>query len=71
MMCMKRFSIAYETLAARLKDGKPFGLLSQQTSPLGERLHVQFPRTFTLASQGSAPVSVTVHSSYHGSGGIL
>ena len=46
MMCMKRFSIAYETLAARLKDGKPFGLLSQQTSPLGERLHVQFPRTF-------------------------
>ena len=43
---MKCFSLAYETLAARLEDGAPFGLLSQQTSPLGERLRARFPRTF-------------------------
>ena len=40
------FKIDYASLVARLKDGKPFGLLSQQTSPLGERLHAQLPRAF-------------------------
>ena len=40
------FKIAYGPLIAQLKDGKPFGLLSQQTSPLGERLHAQLPRAF-------------------------
>ena len=46
MVRMKPFSIASDTLANRLKDGLPFGLLSQQTSPLGELLYARFPRTF-------------------------
>lgn len=46
MAAMKHFSVNYSSLAAKLKDGKPFGLLSQQTSPLGERLYATFPRTF-------------------------
>ena len=46
MVRMKHFSIAYDTLANRLKDGAPFGLLSQQTSPLGEQLYARFPRAF-------------------------
>ena len=36
---MKRFSVNYQALIKRLEDGLPFGLLSQQTSPLGEMLH--------------------------------
>ena len=36
---MKRFSINYQTLIRKLQDELPFGLLSQQTSPLGEMLH--------------------------------
>lgn len=43
---MKTFSIAYGALAARLNDGKPFGLLSQQASPLGEMLHAKLPNAF-------------------------
>ena len=43
---MKRFRIAYDALVGRLKDGKPFGLLSQQTSPLGELLHARLPHAF-------------------------
>ena len=31
---------------AKLKGGKTFGLLSQQSSPLGEMLHAGFPREF-------------------------
>jgi uncharacterized protein YbbC (DUF1343 family) len=43
---MKRFSVNYQSLTAKLKDDKPFGLLSQQTSPLGEMLHEKFSRGF-------------------------
>lgn len=43
---MKRFSVNYRSLIAKLKGGKPFGLLSQQTSPLGEMLHENFSRDF-------------------------
>lgn len=43
---MNRFSVNYRSLAAKLKCGKPFGLLSQQSSPLGEMLHARFPREF-------------------------
>ena len=43
---MKRFSVNYQSLIAKLKDDKPFGLLSQQTSPLGEMLHEKFSREF-------------------------
>ena len=43
---MKHFSVAYGTIVRKLEDGKPFGLLSQQASPLGEQLHARFPRTF-------------------------
>ena len=43
---MKRFRIAYDALVGKLKDGKPFGLLSQQTSPLGELLHARLPHAF-------------------------
>ena len=43
---MKRFSVNYRSLAAKLKGGKTFGLLSQQTSPLGEMLHESFPGEF-------------------------
>ena len=46
MVVMKLFSVNYSSLAAKLKDGKPFGLLSQQSSPLGERLYAAFPRAF-------------------------
>ena len=41
-----KFAVSYGSLAARLADGKPFGLLSQQTSPLGEMLHERLPRAF-------------------------
>ena len=43
---MKQFSISYGRLVRKLKDGKPFALLSQQTSPLGEMLHEQVPGAF-------------------------
>lgn len=36
---MKRFHVDYASLIKKMQDGKPFGLLSQQTSPLGEMLH--------------------------------
>ena len=43
---MKRFSIDYLSLERLLADNRPFGILSQQSSPLGERLHAKFPRSF-------------------------
>lgn len=46
MRRMERFSVAYGALMDRLDDGCAFGLLSQQTSPLGEMLHKRFPRSF-------------------------
>ena len=46
MTHMKRFSVDYRSLLSKLKDGKTFGLLSQQTSPLGEMLHGNCPRRF-------------------------
>ena len=41
-----KFAVSYGSLAARIADGKPFGLLSQQTSPLGEILHAKMPKAF-------------------------
>lgn len=46
MARMKHFSVNYGSLLAKLKTSKPFGLLSQQTSPLGEILHENLPRAF-------------------------
>ena len=43
---MKRFSVSFDALIRKLQDGQPFGLLSQQTSPLGEMLHERLPRAF-------------------------
>ena len=43
---MNQFSISYGRLVRKLKDAKPFALLSQQTSPLGEMLHEQVPDAF-------------------------
>ena len=43
---MKRFSVSFDALIRKLQDGQPFGLLSQQTSPLGEMLHESLPRAF-------------------------
>ena len=42
----QRNLIPYGRLIRKLKDGKPFALLSQQTSPLGEMLHEQVPGAF-------------------------
>ena len=38
-LSVNRFSVNYAGLKKKLGDGLPFGLLSQQTSPLGEMLH--------------------------------
>ena len=38
---MKQFSVSYGALMRKIGDTVPFGLLSQQTSPLGEMLHIQ------------------------------
>ena len=46
MPTMKHFSVNYSSLLAKLKSGKPFALLSQQTSPLGELLHEKLPHIF-------------------------
>ena len=46
MTVMKHFSINYGALLTKLKNGRPFGLLSQQTSPLGEILHGNLPGAF-------------------------
>ena len=43
---MKSSPVNYVALVCKLNDGKPFGLLSQQTSPLGEILHDACPRSF-------------------------
>ena len=43
---MSRFSVDYSSLLKKLKPGKPFGLLSQQTSPLGEMLREKRPCEF-------------------------
>lgn len=43
---MKHFAVAYESLISKLDGGGPFGLLSQQTSPLGEMLHRRLPHSF-------------------------
>lgn len=43
---MNRFSVDYPSLAKKLRDGRPFALLSQQTSPLGELLHKKYPGKF-------------------------
>lgn len=43
---MKRFSVNIPSLLSKLASGGPFGLLSQQISPLGEMLHERFPRAF-------------------------
>ena len=46
-MCgMKQFSVSYGALMRKLDGTLPFGLLSQQTSPLGEMLHMRLPRQF-------------------------
>lgn len=45
MRRMERFSVAYGSLVGKLDDGSAFGLLSQQTSPLGELLHRKLPRS--------------------------
>ena len=41
-----RFSVNYSGLRKKLNDGLPFGLLSQQTSPLGEMLHEGYKDLF-------------------------
>lgn len=43
---MKSFSVNYRSLIAKLACGKPFGVLSQQASPLGEMLHDVLPGAF-------------------------
>ena len=46
MVRMRHFSVSYRSLTAKLKSGKPFGLLSQQTSPLGDILQETLPHAF-------------------------
>ena len=46
MAYMKCFSVDYRSLLAKLRTGRPFGILSQQTSPLGEMLHESLPHAF-------------------------
>ena len=43
---MKSFSVNYPALFSKIKGGPPFGLLSQQTSPLGEMLHERCRQSF-------------------------
>lgn len=43
---MKQFSIDYPSLIGKLQGNKPFALLSQQISPLGELLHEKYPKKF-------------------------
>ena len=43
---MKQFSVSYGALMRKIGGTVPFGLLSQQTSPLGEMLHECLPRAF-------------------------
>lgn len=43
---MEQSFVAYEALMRKLNDGRPVGLLSQQTSPLGEMLHERLPKKF-------------------------
>ena len=45
-MKQKSFYVNYRALVGKLEDGLPFGLLSQQTSPLGEMLHERCRRSF-------------------------
>jgi len=40
------FQVDFKALLRKLRNGGPFGLLSQQTSPLGEMLHEELPRSF-------------------------
>lgn len=41
-----RFTVNYQGLLRKLGDGRPFGLLSQQTSPLGEALYEKHGKAF-------------------------
>ena len=46
MHAIDNFKIDYSSLARKLADARPFGLLSQQTSPLGEMLHEKCRKAF-------------------------
>lgn len=43
---MKHFYVNYRGLISKLRNGRSIGLLSQQSSPLGEMLHERFLREF-------------------------
>ena len=46
MHAIDNFRINHSSLVKKLADARPFGLLSQQTSPLGEMLHEKCRKQF-------------------------
>lgn len=46
---INRFTVNYPALLRKLGDGRPFGLLSQQSSPLGEMLYEKHRSAFKSA----------------------